>query len=93
MKNICSEISIPDVTEHKVTKKEINDAIEINHLKNLKEEMGDKEKYKEIKNQDLRKSHTFMKDMNLEQCAIDMRVKCFMISCTGNMRSHYRGQE
>ena len=93
VKKICRELSIPDVTEHEVTKEEINDAIEIHHLKNLKEEMGDKEKYKEIKNQDLRKPQTFMKDMNLEQCAIAMQVKCFMINCAGNMRSHYRGRE
>ena len=93
VKKICSELGIPDVTEHEVTKEEINDAIEIHHLKNLKEEMGDKEKYKEMKNQDLRKPQPFMKEMNLEQCAIAMRVKCFMINCAGNMRAHYRGRE
>ena len=65
VKKICSELSIPDVTKHEVTKEDINNAIEIHHLKNIKEEMGDKEKYKEMKNQYLRKQETFMKDMDL----------------------------
>ena len=93
VKKICREICIPDVTENEVTKEEIHDAIEIHHLKYLKEEMGDKEKYKEMKKEDLRKPQTFMKEMNLEQCAIAMRIKCYMINCAGNMRAHYRGRE
>ena len=71
MKNIWSKLSIPDVTEHEVTKKEINNAIEIH----------------------LSKQHTFMKDMNVEQCAKARRVKHFMINCEGQMRLHYRGRE
>ena len=41
----------------------------------MKEEMGDKEKYKDIKNEDIRKPQQFLKEMVLEQCAIATRVK------------------
>ena len=71
VKNIWSKLSIPDVTEHEVTKKEINNAIEIH----------------------LSKQHTFMKDMNVVQCAKAMRVKHFMMNCEGQIRLHYRGRE
>ena len=86
VKEICSKIGIADICENSVTKEEVKDALEIHHLKIMKEEMGDKEKYKDIKNEDIRKPQEFLKEMNLEQCAIATRVKCYMINCAGNMR-------
>ena len=55
--------------------------------------MGEKVKCKDMKNEDLRKPEQFMKEVNLEQCAIAMRVKTYMINCAGNMRGRYRGRE
>ena len=43
-------------------------------LKNIKERMSEKVKYNNLKNEDLRKPQQFMKELNLKQCAIAMRV-------------------
>ena len=93
MKEICRTLQIPDITENNVTREEVKDALDIHHLKNLKEEMGDKVKYRDMKNEDLRKPQQFMRELNLEQCAIAMRVKTYMINCAGNMKGRYRGRE
>jgi hypothetical protein len=90
---ICQKIGMGDLSEEDVTKEEMEDAIEIYNLKMTKEEMGDKQKYREIKNEDIRKPQIFLKEMNLEQCSVAMRLKCFMIDCPGNMRAKYKNRE
>ena len=55
--------------------------------------MGDKKKYQNIKNEDFRKPQDFMQDLNMEECCVAMRIKCYMIDCAGNMRSKYKGRE
>ena len=91
--DICKKIGISDITEEDITKEELEDALEIYNLKITKEEMGDKDKYREMKNEDLRKPQKFLEDMNLEQCSVAMRVKCYMVDCPGNMRAKYKGRE
>ena len=93
VKKICKTLGMEDVSHTEITKDEINDALEIHHMKNLREEMGDKIKYSEMNNIDTRKPQTFMKEMNLEECCVAMRIKCLMIDCAGNMRARYRGRE
>ena len=86
---ICRKIWIRDITKEDVTKDDMEDALEIYNLKLTKEEMGDKQKYHELKNEDIRKPHKFLEDMNIEECSIAMRVKSFMVDCPGNMRARY----
>ena len=93
VKDICKEIGIEDITKNEVSEEEMEDALNINHMKYIKEEMGDKEKYRELKNQDLRKPQKWLEELNLEECCIAMRLKCFMIDCAGNMRARYKGRE
>ena len=90
---ICKTIGIQDITIENVTKEEVEDAVDIYNLKTTKEEMGDKVEYKDMKKEDFRKPQSFLKDMNLEQCSVAMRLKCFMIDCPGNMRTKYKGRE
>ena len=90
---ICKSIGIKDITIENVTKEEVEDALDMYNLKSTKEEMGDKVKYKDMKKEDFRKPQSFLKEMNLEQCSVAMRLKCFMIDCPGNMRNKYKGRE
>ena len=53
VKEICRTIQIPDITENNVTREEVKDALEIHHLKNIKEEMGENVKHTDMKNEDL----------------------------------------
>ena len=46
-----------------------------------------------MKNEDTRKMQKFLEEMNLEECCVAMRVKCYMIDCSGNMRAKYRDRE
>ena len=62
VKEICRTLQIPDITENNVTREEVKDALDIHHLKNIKQEMGEKVKYKDMKNEDLRKPQQFMKE-------------------------------
>ena len=55
--------------------------------------MGDKPKNSEVKNEDIRKPHKILQEMNIVECSIAMRVICFMIDCPGNMRAEYKGRE
>ena len=91
--DICQKIGISDITQEDVSKEELEDALEIYNLKTTKEEMGDKQKYKEMKHEDIRKPQKFLQEMNLEECSVAMRVKCYMVDCPGNMRAKYKGRE
>lgn len=91
--DICIKIGIRDITEVDVTKEEMEDALETYNVKLTKEEMGEKIKYHEMKNEDIRKPQKFLEEMNLEECSIAMRVKSFMVDCPGNMRARYKGRE
>ena len=93
VKDICHKIGIDDISTQDITQEEMDDALEIHHLKTTKEEMGVKQKYSQIKNEDFRKTQKFMQELSLEECCIAMRIKCFMIDCVGNMRNRYRGRE
>ena len=86
--DICKKISIEDISRKEVTKEETKYALEIHYLKTLREELGDKAKYKEMKKEDTWKIQQFMKKMSLEECCVAMRLKCYMIDCAG-----YRGRE
>ena len=90
---ICKKIGIDDITRIEVSKEEISEALENHHLKVIKEEMGEKQKYQKMKNEDLRKPQKFFMEMNMEECAVAMRIKCFMVDCAGNMRARYKGRE
>ena len=57
-------------------KEEMEDALVTYSLKLTKEEIGDKLKYQEMKNVDIRKPQKFLQEINLEECFIAMRVKC-----------------
>ena len=93
VQDICKKVGIRDISEEDVTKEEMEDALVTYNLKLTKEEMGDKLKYQEMKNEDIRKPQKFLEEMNLEECSIAMRVKCFMMDCPGNMRARYKGRE
>ena len=84
IQEICKKIGIIDVSEEDVTKKEMEDALVTCNLKLTKEEMGDKLKYQEMKNVDIRKPKKFLENMNLEECSVVIRVKCFMVDCQGS---------
>ena len=62
-------------------------------LKMSKDEMEDKKKYMDMKNDDIRKPQKFIEKMNIEECSLAMRVKCFMVDCPGNMKARYKGRE
>ena len=63
------------------------------NLKMTKYELGDKKRYKDMKNDDIRKTQKFIEKMNIEECSVAMRVKCFMVYCPGNMKARYKGRE
>ena len=90
---ICVKIGIRDVTKEEVTKEEMEEALVMYNLKMTKEEMGDKKKYVNMKNDDIRKPQKFLEEMNIEECSVAMRVKCVMVDCPGNMKARYKGRE
>ena len=90
---ISKILNIQDISRIEVTREEIRDALEIHQMKTMREEMGDKAKYRIMKTEDTRKIHSCLKEMNLEECCMAMRIKCFMIDCAGNMAARYRGRE
>ena len=71
----------------------MEDALEIYNLKMTKEEMGDKQKYREIKKEDIRKPQKILQEMNLVEGSIVVSEKWFIIDCPGHMKPTYNGRE
>ena len=86
---ICREIGLPDASRMEVSKEELKEAIQIHHLKALKDEMVGKVKLQELSNTDMRKAQEYV-DWGVEECRMAYRLQTQMFDCRANMPSRYR---
>ena len=63
---ICEEIGIPDVNEVEVSKQAVNDAIWNHHYDDIKKELSNSKKLKDIKEEDFTKVQDYFKDISVE---------------------------
>ena len=89
VREICAEIGIPDASRMDVQKEEVKEAIKLNHLKKLKEEMSEKEKPSDMVKLDLRKpqEYTSWRD---EELRMAYRLQTKMFNCKANMPCRYK---
>ena len=65
----------------------MKEAIRINHLKHLKEEMTGK-KLENMKTIDMRKRRDYTK-LSVEECRMAFRLEVFQFECRANMPTRY----
>ena len=89
VKAICKEIGIADITDSqtRIDKDEIKEAIIINHLKCMKEDMSGK-KLQIMKQTDMRQRRPYTK-MSVEECRMAFRLEVFQFECRANMPTRY----
>ena len=89
VKDICKQIGLPDVTDSqaRIEKDAIKEAIVINHLKCLKEDMSGK-KLQIMKQTDMRQRRPYTK-MSVEECRMAFRLEVFQFECSANMPTRY----
>ena len=89
VQDICKEIGVPDVTDtrNRVDKDTIKEAITINHLKCVKEDMSGK-KLVIMKQSDMRKRRPYTK-LSVEECRMAFRLEVFQFDCRANMPTKY----
>ena len=89
VKAICKEIGIADITDSqtRIDKDEIKEAIIINHLKCMKEDMSGK-KLDIMKRTDMRQRRQYTK-LSVEECRMAFRLEVFQFDCRANMPTRY----
>ena len=89
VREISAEIGIPDASRMEVQKEQVKEAIQINHLMKLKEEMSEKEKLADMVKLDLRKPQEYT-SWNVEECRMAYRLQTKMFNCRANMPCRYK---
>ena len=89
---ICWTIGLRDITREDVSKLEIKDYINHHHNKEMKEDMENKKKTKELARQDLRGPRNYLANMKMMEARMAARLDMMMVDCAGNMKAKYRGR-
>ena len=89
---ICRTIGIPNICTEDVGKAEVKEAIMYHHMKEMKEEIKNKnyQKICNLVNEDLRKGQPYMKEKSLEFCRMAFRLRTHQFNCRGNLHGKYR---
>ena len=89
---ICRTIGIPNICTENVGKAEVKEAIMYHHMKEMKEEIKNKnyQKICNLVNEDLRKGQPYMKEKSLEFCRMAFRLRTHQFNCRGNLHGKYR---
>ena len=87
--DICREIGLPDATKEEIViqKEEVKEAIRMNHLKYLKDEMKGKKLENMVKT-DMRRRREYTK-YSVEECRMAFRLETFQFDCRANMPTQY----
>ena len=86
---ICQEIGLPDVTNSKnrVYKEDVKEAIKMNHLMKLKEQMTGT-KLETMKRSDLRERRSYTK-LSVEAARMAFRLEVYQFDCRANMPTRF----
>ena len=90
VEEICQLAGLPDVCIHPLGRKEIEEAVVLHHLKEIKEEMKPLSKMDKIRNQDTRQMQSYMKQKSLENSRLEFIWETNMIDTRCNMKGKYK---
>ena len=89
VRELCSELGLPDATVMDVDKEEVKEAIKFSHLTQLKSDMSGKVKLEELSRADMRKAQEYV-GWSVEECRMGFRLQTKMLDCRSNMPSRYK---
>ena len=90
VEEICQLAGLPDACIHPLGRKEIEEAVVLHHLKEIREEMKPLSKMDKIRNQDTRQMQSYMKQKSLENSRLEFIWETNMIDTRCNMKGKYK---
>ena len=90
VEEICRLVGLPNVCSQPLGRKEVEEAVVLHHLKEIKEEMEPLSKMAKIRTQDTREMQLYMKQKSLENSRIEFIWETNMIDTRCNMKGKYK---
>ena len=89
VQEICLKVGLPDATKMYLNRKEVAKSMEYHSMKVAKDEMGEKQKCRHLKNKDLRKMQSYMLRKSLSDSRIEFLWQTDMIETRTTMKGKY----
>ena len=89
--DICEEIEIPNVLAQNIPKCKVKQAIYNHHNNEIKYEMKDKKKLKNICQENFKEPKSYMKSKCLEDSRVMFRIRTNMVLLKENMKQSHKG--
>ena len=86
---ICQLAGLQNVFDKYICRKEVVEAIELHHLKEIKEQVKPLKKMEKLRMLDTRRMHTYMKQKPLENSRLEFKWQTHMIDTRVNMKGKY----
>ena len=93
VKQICTNIGIPNINNHAVLKRDIQKAIKISHYDHMMGQFEGSKKLQDIKNDNFHQTQEYFKDKNLNNARMKFKIRTQMLEkIPGNFKSLYKSQ-
>ena len=86
---ICHLAGLPNVCKQYIYRRDVVEALELHHLKEIKEQMEPLSKMEHLKIQDTRQMKSYMKQKSLENSRLEFKWQTHMIDTRVNMKGKY----
>jgi hypothetical protein len=91
IKEICKQLTIPDLNENTLTAGQIKTAVYDHHDRKLVEDVGKCKKMMEHKNDNFSKVQDYMTGKSVDSCRLAFRIRCELVKeIKGNFKDKYR---
>ena len=94
MREICTEIGLPDLSKSDVSKQQIKEAIFYSHYISMKQEIDGSSKLEEIRNQDFRHIQPYFMEKSMANTRLAFRIRTKMVQkIPGNFKNMYKNNK
>ena len=91
VRDICSELGIPNLNNHDIPVSHIKKAITEHHDRNMIEEITKSKKMMKHKNDDFSQVQQYMLGKSVDNCRMAFRIRCEMVNdIKGNFKDKYK---
>jgi hypothetical protein len=91
VKDICQQPKIQDLNKYRLTKQEIQQAIEKSHQEDMLSQFDHSSKLEDIKNSDFSNFQAYFRDKNIENARTKFKIRSKMLEkIPGNFRNKYK---
>ena len=94
VEQICTNIGIPNINNHNISKRDIQKAIRNSHYEYLMGQFEGSRKLQDIQNDDFTKIQDYFNDKNLNNARMKFKIRTKMLEkIPGNFKNKYKNQE